>query len=143
MASPLLPVGLGEGGFLDIEATTKSGSEIFRNSSELVKAERDSRQAWQELHPGDQWVLLVAIRETLLRLLQAPDWIPGSVDLERLPTGNHRLDIRLSVHLECLDDYMRSSRQWSKEDQADRLLELARRLGLTDGERTGAAEAPR
>lgn len=142
MSEPILPCRLEAGGFLEVETTTRTGAEIFRHSDELVRAERESRAAWEALHPEDQWVLFIAIRETLLRLLQSPGWIPGAVDLERLPTGNHRLDIRLSVHLEALDEYVRDSQQWKKETQADRLLELARKLGLTDGEGTGATQAP-
>jgi hypothetical protein len=53
--------------------------QIVRLADDIVAAEQASFRCWAELGDRRRAVLLACIRRQLLRLLAAPDWVPGSL----------------------------------------------------------------
>lgn len=118
----------------DLAPTLKvrSPSDIARNATSLVATEWRSLEAWSQATDDRRAGLLAVIRETLFRLLETPDWVPGALSAHE----GDRIDITLSVQLDNTGDAARrlaaERAEWCFAQQADemrdQLLAMAEKL---------------
>jgi hypothetical protein len=60
-----------------------------------VRIENERVAAWQHMEDRDRAMVQAVVRQALLRLLESPHWLPGSVRL-----GTRRLDVFLVIELD-------------------------------------------
>lgn len=60
-----------------------------------VRIENSRAASWLKLDDPERAMVQAVVRQALRRLLESPDWIPGSVQL-----GTRRLDVFLVIELD-------------------------------------------
>jgi hypothetical protein len=60
-----------------------------------VRIENSRAASWLKLDDPERAMVQAVVRQALRRLLESPDWIPGSVQL-----GTRRLDVSLVIELD-------------------------------------------
>lgn len=110
---------------LDPEAVIKkmSPGEIAQNAINLVMAENESLKTWRDYNDYERAVVLAAVRETMLRLLKSPHWIPASLKA----SAPDRLDVTFSVDLSDMERALERLGYQRDQDLQDGLKELVRR----------------
>lgn len=103
-----------------------TASDVYRRRDELVARERSSIAAWAELDLDSQAGMLALIRETLLRLLEDPGWVPGAFKVN----PSDRIDVTFTVDLSEMDEALRRAGWRELRDDALRqsLVNMAKKL---------------
>ena len=107
----------------------QTASSIARDAMKLVAAERISQEIWASFPDERRAGILVLVEETMLRLLENPQWVPGS--LVHVVGSANRLDVTFTVDLGELDRAIGEARDREAQiggDPAVTLLDLHRHL---------------
>jgi hypothetical protein len=107
-------------------------SDVGRMTNNLVAAERESRLAWAS-HPDDTKAgILLAVRDTLLRLLQDPHWVSSALSSYVNLDAVHRVDVTFTVDLTEMHKRFYDYWESQAEDARDNLLAMAKKLAQPD-----------
>lgn len=80
----------------EVAIVERSPSDLWRAKEELAKREWASRKYWSGIEDNARAGLLLAVKDTLLRLLENLDgWVPLALD----PQSPHRIDVCIALEL--------------------------------------------
>lgn len=122
---------------MTVEVMQLSVSDVARGARELVEAEALSTREWAAATEPQREDVRCIVRAALLRLLDNPAWLPGSV---RMSAG--RIDVRLTIELDSDIEHQaarsRAELRRQRVETRHRLLALAEQLQDDDvGESDG------
>ncbi len=114
---------------MHVDVVSMSVSNVARQAQQLVEREMRSVQEWASTTDSERESVQAVVRASLLRLLDDPGWLPGSV---RLSPG--RIDVRLTIELysdtEQQARVSRAEMRVLRQVARERLLALAAQLQL-------------
>lgn len=112
----------------DVTVVERSPSDLWRFKDELAKREWASRKFWAGIEDDTRAGVLLAVKDTLLRLLENLDgWVPLALD----PKDPHRIDVCIALELpEITETALRErvSAERLTVDAAEGLLRIEREL---------------
>lgn len=105
---------------MTVQVVQMSVSDVARGAKELVEHEALSMREWSAAAEPEKEDVRCIVRAALLRLLDNPAWLPGSV---RMTAG--RLDVRLTIEL---DGDVERQATLSRDEMRRRRVETRNRL---------------
>lgn len=86
-------------GLPEMTVDRRGPSDLWTLKDEINQREWRSRNFWKDIEDDQRLGVLLAVKDTLLRLLENLDgWVPLSLD----PQTNHRIDLCITLELPAI-----------------------------------------